>query len=408
MRHTTTIFAIFLTVVIAACAGGGTGSDTFTTRDSAGIHIVENVSPSWGDVDAWQLSDQPLADIGGLEGDPDYELFRVSNSVRLPDGRIVIGNNGTNEIRFYDESGVHLLDAGGEGEGPGEFSFVSWVRRYRGDSIGVYDMRQMRISVFDSAGLFVRSFPIRGKDGSGRGRAHGVFENGKVLLAAVSLSEPDDGNDVTRQEESLYAVSLDGERHDSLCVALGNERFIYHPGSSSDGPTLVFVGTPMFGRTTGYGIRGNQFLVASNDNYEVRVHGQDGSLLSIVRRQHIFLEVTDSDIAVLREEQLGGDAPPGMRQTMIGVLDATPIRETMPAYERIVLDQIGNLWVEEFRRPNDTVRKWTVFNTEGAMLGTLSVPDRFVIHDVGGDFVLGKWTDELDIEHVQMYELIKP
>ena len=42
------------------------------------------------------------------------------------------------------------------------------------------------------------------------------------------------------------------------------------------------------------------------------------------------------------------------------------------------------------------------------MLGTLSVPDRFVIHDVGRDFVLGKWTDDLDVEHVQMYELIKP
>ena len=163
MYHMKTISTLVLAVIISACTGGGTDSDTFTTRDSAGIHIVESVSPAWGDGDAWQLSEQPLVDIGGLEGDPDYELFRVSNSVRLPDGRIVIGNNGTNEIRFYDESGVYLLDAGGEGEGPGEFCFVSWVSRYRGDSIAAYDMRQMRISVFDSAGFFVRSFPIQGK-----------------------------------------------------------------------------------------------------------------------------------------------------------------------------------------------------------------------------------------------------
>ena len=148
--------------------------------------------------------------------------------------------------------------------------------------------------------------------------------------------------------------------------------------------------------------------MASNDTYEIRVHGQDGSLQSIVRRQHDFLEVTDADIEALREQQLGGDTPPGLRQTMIDVLDATPIRETMPAYDGIVVDQIGNLWVEEYRRPSDTVRRWTVFSTEGAMLGTLSVPERFVIQDVGDAYVLGKWTDELEIEHVQMYELVKP
>lgn len=408
MRYTTAIFASFLLVVIAACSGGGSSRETFTARDSAGIHVVENVSPVWGDGDVWRLGDQPLVDIGGLEGDPDYELFRVSNSVRLSDGRIVIGNNGTNEIRFYDESGVHLLDAGGEGEGPGEFSFVAWVSRYRGDSIAAYDMRQLRISIFDSSGQFARSFPMRGQDGSGRGRARGVFENGAVFLTAVALSEPADGNDVTRQEESLYAVSQDGERHDSLSASLGNERFIYNPGSTSGGRTMVFVSTPMFGRLTEYGIHGNQLYVASNDTYEVRVHGHDGSLASIVRRQHDLLEVTDADIEALRDQQLGGDTPPQMRQTMIDVLEATPIRETMPAYERIVLDQVGNLWVEEYRRPNDTVRRWTVFNTGGVMLGTLPTPDRFVIHDVGRDFVLGKWTDELDIEHVQMYELIKP
>jgi len=93
---------------------------------------------------------------------------------------------------------------------------------------------------------------------------------------------------------------------------------------------------------------------------------------------------------------------------MIGVLDATPIRETMPAYRGIILDQVGNLWVEEYRRPGNTLRQWTLFSTEGVMLGTMTVPDRFVIQDVGDDYVLGKWTDELEIEHVQMYELIKP
>ena len=387
------------------CAGDGPGRDSFTVRDSAGIHIAENTAPAWGEDDGWHLSDQPLVDIGGLEGDPDYELYRVSNAVRLPDGRIVVGNRGTNEIRFYDESGIHLLDAGGEGEGPGEFRWIDWVSQYRGDSLVAYDRRQMRISVFDSAGRFVRTFTVPGMDVSGRGRALGVFADGSVFVAAMSSTPPDNEDEAFRQAEPVYSVSPEGEFTDSLCAYPGTERFLHSAGGSG-GTSMVFIGYPMFGRSTEYGIHGNSFYVASNDTYEVRVHGQDSVPQSIVRKQHDHLDVTDADIAVLREEQLDG-GPPGMRDAMVGVLDATPIRETMPAYRGIMLDRIGNLWVEEYRRPGDTVPRWTVFSAEGELLGTMSMPEHFVIRDIGDDYLLGTWTDDLEIEHVRMYELIK-
>jgi len=390
------------------CAGDGPGRDSFTVRDSAGIHIAENTAPAWGEDDGWHLSDQPLVDIGGLEGDPDYELYRVSNAVRLPDGRIVIGNSGTNEIRFYDESGIHLLDAGGEGEGPGEFRWINWVSQYRGDSLAAYDQRQMRISVFDSAGGFVRNYPVPGMDVSGRGVAHGVFADGSVLVVAMSNTPPDAEGEAFRQEEPLYTVGPEGEFADSLCASPGSERFMHSAGSSGSGPTMVFFGSPMFGRSTEYGVYGDRFYLASNDTYEVRVHGQDGELLSIVRKQHEHPEVTDADVEAFRERQLG-DSPEGMPQdAMIGVLDATPIRETMPAYRGIMLDQLGNLWVEEYRRPGDTIPRWTVFSAEGTLIGTITLPDGFEVQDAGDDYVLGTWEDELEIEHVRMYELVKP
>ncbi len=392
--------------LLCACATEGPGRDSFTTRDSAGIRIVENAAPAWSEGDAWHLSDQPLVDIGGLEGDPNYELYRVSNAVRLPNGRIVIGNSGTNEIRFYDESGVHLLDAGGEGEGPGEFRSIGWVSPYRGDSLAAYDLLQMRISIFDSAGRFVRTFPVLGMDASVRGRAHGVFADGSVFVAGMSFTGPDGEDEAFRQEEPLYVVSPEGEFSDSLCAYPGTERFMHSAGGSG-GTSMVFIGSPMFGRSTEYGVHGNRFYVASNDTYEVRVHGRDGTLQSIVRKQHDHLDVTDADVEAIRKQQLGGDTPEGMRQAMTDVLDATPIRETMPAYSNILSDRAGNLWVEEYRRPGDVVPRWTVFNAEGEMLGTLSVPERFVIQDAGDDYVLGRWTDDLEIEHVQMYELIK-
>ena len=79
----------------------------------------------------------------------------------------------------------------------------------------------------------------------------------------------------------------------------------------------------------------------------------------------------------------------------------------MPAYDGVIVDRGGNLWVEAYRRPGDSVPRWTVFDAQGVMLGAVAVPDLFEIMDVGDDYVLGKWVDELDIEHVQMYELMK-
>jgi hypothetical protein len=403
MSYTKAISALAVAAIICGCAGEGPDRNSFTTRDSAGIHIVENAAPVWGEGEAWRLSEQPLVDIGGLEGDPDYELYRVTGAVRLPDGRIVIGNSGTNQLRFYDGSGVHLTDVGGEGEGPGEFRFINWVNLYRGDSLAVYDMRNMRISIFDSDGQFGRSFPVRGVDESGRGMPYGVFADGSVLVGILSFGGPDAGGEVSREPEPLYALSPDGESKDSLFASLGAERFMHSAGGG-----LVFVGSPMFGRSTEYGVHGSRFYVASNDSYEVHVQAQDGGLQSIVRRQFEHLEVTSADIDSMRARQLGDDVPAGMRDAMIEVLDATPIRETMPAFGGIRLDRMGNLWVGEYSRPGNIIPRWTVFSPEGEMLGTMSMPERFGIRDIGDDYVLGTWRDELEIEHVRMYELVKP
>jgi hypothetical protein len=42
------------------------------------------------------------------------------------------------------------------------------------------------------------------------------------------------------------------------------------------------------------------------------------------------------------------------------------------------------------------------------LLGTLIAPDGLDILDIGSDYVIGVWRDSLDVEHVQLYELIKP
>jgi len=108
-----------------------------------------------GVVALWMLS-EPTLEIGVVEGDPNYELHQAISSVRLPDGRIVVSNAGSQEIRFYDSDGQFLAKAGGRGGGPGEFRWLSRVYRYGADSIMALDNGANRLSVFDTDGNYAR------------------------------------------------------------------------------------------------------------------------------------------------------------------------------------------------------------------------------------------------------------
>jgi hypothetical protein len=56
----------------------------------------------------------------------------------------------------------------------------------------------------------------------------------------------------------------------------------------------------------------------------------------------------------------------------------------------------------------DEPPRWIVFDSDGRWLGAVEVPPNGRVSEIGADYVLGVWRDELDVERVQMFELIKP
>jgi hypothetical protein len=82
--------------------------------------------------------------------------------------------------------------------------------------------------------------------------------------------------------------------------------------------------------------------------------------------------------------------------------------ETRPPYYRILLDNAGNLWAERgptAGRPGGSV-DFLVFDPEGILLGVVALPPIQVL-DIGDDYVMGVFRDELEIQYVHLYELRK-
>jgi hypothetical protein len=96
-------------------------------------------------------------EIGVREGEEEYQLHEALGSVRLEDGRFVVLNAGSQELRYYDAHGRYLESVGRAGEGPGEFRNPGRLRKTSDGRLQVWDASLMRVSFFDPEGTFLSS-----------------------------------------------------------------------------------------------------------------------------------------------------------------------------------------------------------------------------------------------------------
>ena len=372
-------------------------------RDSAGIRIVENPRPPEGSRLAWRIGPEPLVSIGVLEGEEAYMLYGALDATRLSDGRIVVANRGTNELRVFDASGTHLENWAGEGEGPGEFTSLSRVEPWPGDSIAAWWTRTGGISVFDSDGNHGRTFRLGGND------------EDPIWLALRPESATRAGSVLATwrwQDADTIVVHLrDGEG--DLAASLGT-----HPGPDLHWADLgngrYRTWEKIFGRRLVHAPWGDLVAIGVTERYEVRAFHGDGSLARIVRRQHDLRPPGPADIEA-HIELLASYVPLGLspqekeryQEDLRRELGAVPVVEHLPALDSMMVDALDHLWVREFESPAD-VRPgilWTVFDPEGRVLGFVETPEDLKIYEIGGDYILGHSVDELEVESVQLWPL---
>jgi hypothetical protein len=363
-------------------------------RDSAGVTIVENTGPTWQEGEAWSVSQEPRVDIGVVDGDPNYQLYQARGSLRLRDGRIVVANRGSHDLRWYDEHGTFLRAAGGKGAGPGEFEDLRWMGVLPSDSVVAYDITQRRLSVFDPQGTFIRSGTVRGPVYF----AHSVLDDGSVLMYRWSSPENDG---VSRRSTSVVRFGADRTILDTIVTVLGPEM------ESGSMPGFQMIRSLLFAHDAVMAPAGPLVYVGTQDRYEIDLWDTTGTLVASVRVDGDPMPVTDDWVDAYIEEAVA-EVDPEVEQRRRAALEETPHVETFPAYGSILVDTEGNLWVQDFLLPGDHRPRWTVFDPEHRMLGTVDMPPGVIVRQIGSDFVLGWWRDELDVEHVQLYDLIKP
>ena len=381
------------------CASDRHGAPEAVVRDSAGTRIVELAPFDDALLPAWSLSSEPALDVGVLDGGEAYQLYQVAGALLLPDGRLVVANGGTKELRFYDAAGRYLESVGREGEGPGEFGALGGLELAR-DSLYVFDWRLVRASVFGSDGTFARSYPVR-VQGIAFPNAIGLFDDGGWAVMSGFAFSAQDISALVRDTSLVVHLHADGMAADTIGRFPTTEFFMY-----GDGSRTTAVGRA-FGRSLAYAVGGARIYLGDTEQYEIAGYAPTGKLELVLRRQVEPRPVTGAAIEAYKEVDRRRLVDPQFRQQMERLLADMPYPEEMPVFGALQTDAPGNLWVSEYKVPGADSLRWAVYSQEGTPVATVSTPADLQITQIGDDYVCGRWQDEMEVEHVRVYRLVK-
>jgi len=395
---------VVLTLLLSACGSEAPSGPTFTVRDSVGISIAENRGEVSEDSGGWTISPEPTLQIGAMEGDEAYLLFRVWGAARLSDGRIAVANNRAPDVRIFSPTGEHLRTFGQRGEGPEDFNSPVLMGTLPGDTLVVLDRLLRRINLYHPDDGFVRGATAT-TEIAGYLLTSGMFSSGSALTW-TSDWEVEMPNGLYRFPVQYRSVDLDGEIETDFGKFLGNET-VYSTQTVEQGTMALSSGRP-FGKNPAVAVSGDLFFFGSQDEYQIEVYEQGGRLTRLIRRDKAPTPVTDDHVAAVMEGMIDEADDTDQARRFRRMFREAPIPDLHPAHGSIYVDAQGYLWVEEYRLPGEEIRTTTIFDPEGRMVGSMTLPSRFRVEEIGEDYILGRHLDELGVEYIRTYALQRP
>ena len=389
-------FAAALLVSCAACGGVGDASPAAVRRDSAGITIVENTAAGAERETGWRVDSIPDLDIGADPSDAQQQLFRVNGITQLEEGRVVVVNAGSQEVRFYD--GARLVHSvGREGEGPGEFRFPMLVRGPEGDSLLILDLFANRVSVFGRDGTLGRTITSSARIG----QPIGMLGNQRLLTSgSTARAGLDTPEGVVANSVVYELLDLATDARDTMIVVPGQTLFLGNRNGQ-----ISFTATPLQ-VPPGAAVGAAGVVLTPGDAHEVRYFDGDGVLRTIARVDRPVVPVTDAQFAgaieaIVAPYASDANAAAELRRRYAQLSPPA----ASPVYVELIVDSEGSVWAREHAFDETAPSHWLVFDAGGEALGRVTTPAGLRIHEIGADYVLGVWRDALDVEHARRYTL---
>jgi len=383
----------------------------FEVHDSAGVQIVVSHEPAWGAGEEWALDSSSLVVLGSEDGEEGL-LWRVTGVTRLSDGRIAVLNAGSGEVRFFDSQGRYLDATGGIGGGPGEFQYPVAFIRSTGDTLVVLD-RSGKRSFFSPQGELVKELPYhpgpRDPDRPVSFRFDAPLFDGTVLGRDRPLdASPGQGTGWFRPTVRVVRRDSDAE----LLAEFGSYGGIQQETLFLGERTSTIA--PPFARNSSVALGGDdpKIVVGDNAHFELRVFDPSGHLEQVVRRSYEQPPVTAAEVEAWKDRQRSAPWVEGQLPELERGWAEMRVPETKPAFGmQFGITTDGYLWVAEYTDAPIKPEILHIFDPGGVYLGDLRIPAGLAYSpravEIGPDYFLGVFMDDLEVETVQLFRLIR-
>ena len=395
-------------LVAAACSGGSDGW-TGTITDSAGVTIVSNSDQGlWTESTRWTVEEELR--IGSLEGDDNYQFGQIGFVAVDSDGRMYVTDVQAQHVKAFDAEGQFERIIGGPGGGPGEIGpGAIYLLMGPGDTLIVPDMANRRVNRYTPDGASQGSFPLELEKGiplNWRPTTGGFAEQVRPL--GLPDMPQGDGND------AILLVANDGTVLDTLMKIPSGGTF----SLGGQSPEInLFSAEPLWTISAAHDI-----AYGVNDDYRIGVYTADGSLVRLIEmpfeRQPVSERDRDAVMDFLERMWLQAGVPP---QALPQLRTVVNFGDYFPAFAQLQSGPQGTLWVQHNRSVADMSDEelenynlieesgapdWDVFNSDGQLLGRVTMPDRFAPRVFRNDKIYGVWRDEMDVQHLMRLRIV--
>jgi hypothetical protein len=321
---------------------------------------------------------------------PEGVLFVGPVDIALdPSGRVFVLDFQDHNIKTFDASGKFLKVIGRKGQGPEEFSMpLSFA--FAEDRLAVWDMGNRRLCVLTPEGELIKAEGISGL--SGRPQRIKALPDGDLVVETEKMffDDPDKPQEV--------ALEI-------LTPELKPKKIVYsHPVWRNKFMRLEqgLVNLPQpFAPDVHWDITlDGKIVTGFSENYEIEIRDAEGKDLAKFTHPYDPVKVTAEDRKGFFDSMTHTTGEGTREGAPDFVIDNTKFPGVKPAFNDLLVDSDGNIWVHPFVKNQDLEKRcFDVFAPAGDFISRVEILGESAHYPHRGKIIGGYlWTIEPDEE----------
>lgn len=388
-------------LAVTACERAERSATTITTRDSAGVSITVVPGTAVTRAPQWATSARPVLTLGEPTPGGPSQFYRISGVRLLPAGRVMFSTDASKQLFTVDSTGTTIDSRGRHGRGPFEFLHLQMIKSADSSAVALFDALQRRVTVLPVSSNEPAALSLAAP-GLGSIIPLARFSNGELLARRPGPLPPPAAEGVVHETDSLVRLDGQGRIVAEFGAHMADDRVLRLNASGG-----LTGGRPPYRRQLLVDADDSTVVISATGEWKLLLFDARGGTPRIVRIERPRRAVDARTRRLYRGRVLRDVRDDyGIREwTMLSNDDVFPAE--LPAFDQLLVDREGAIWLRESVTLADKEAQWTVVNRAGVPVARVRLAAAFTPSDITRNRIAGVWLDSLGGEQVQVWALTR-